>query len=47
MPRLIEIMGPPGSGKTFISTKLQNTKKKANKFIFIVVIGEIFINFEN
>ena len=34
MPRLIEIIGPPGSGKTFISTKLQNTKKKGKQVYF-------------
>jgi dephospho-CoA kinase len=33
MPKLIEIIGPPGSGKTFISKNLQNIKKK-NKQVF-------------
>ena len=33
MPKLIEIIGPPGSGKTFISSQLQLLKKK-NKQIF-------------
>ncbi len=33
MPKLIEIIGPPGSGKTFIGNKLQRIKKN-NKQIF-------------
>jgi deoxyadenosine/deoxycytidine kinase len=33
MPKLIEIIGPPGVGKTFLSQKLQSFKKK-NKQIF-------------
>ena len=44
MPKLIEIIGPPGSGKTFISLELQNTKKKISRFIFIVATGEILLN---
>lgn len=46
MPKLIEIIGAPGSGKTFISSKLQLVKKKKNNFFFIVVIGEILKNFK-
>ena len=33
MPKLIEIIGPPGVGKTFLSQKFQSLKKK-NKQIF-------------
>lgn len=32
MPKLIEIIGAPGSGKTFISSKLQLVKKKKQLF---------------
>ena len=34
MPKLIEIIGTPGSGKTFICNELQKIKKDKKFFIF-------------
>ena len=34
MPKLIEIIGAPGSGKTFISKKLQKIKKDKKNIFF-------------
>lgn len=34
MAKLIEIIGPPGSGKTFISSELQNIKEKEKQIYF-------------
>jgi ABC-type lipoprotein export system ATPase subunit len=34
MAKLIEIVGPPGSGKTFLSSRLQSLKISKNKIFF-------------
>ena len=34
MPKLIEIMGPPGSGKSFISSELELIKENNEKVFF-------------
>ena len=34
MPKLIEIIGSPGSGKSFISSKLEELKKEDNQIFF-------------
>jgi len=47
MPKLIEIIGPPGSGKTFISLELQNTKKKNKQIYFHSSDWRNFAKFKN
>ena len=34
MPKLIEIMGPPGSGKSFISSQLELIEQNNEKIFF-------------
>ncbi len=47
MPRLIEIIGSPGSGKTFISSKLQLLKKKNKQIFFHSSNWRNFKKFQN
>ena len=47
MPRLIEIIGPPGSGKTFISSALQKTKKGGKQVYFHSSDWRNFYKFQN
>ena len=47
MPKLIEIVGPPGSGKTFISSKLQKIKKNGKQIYFHSSDSKNFYKFKN
>lgn len=47
MPKLIEIIGPPGSGKTFISSKLQLLRKKNKQIFFHSSNWRNFKKFQN
>ena len=47
MPKLIEIVGPPGSGKTFISSKLQKIKKNGKQIYFHSSDNKNFYKFKN
>jgi hypothetical protein len=47
MPKLIEIIGAPGSGKTFISSKLQLVKKKKKQLFFHSSNWRNFKKFQN
>ena len=47
MPKLIEIIGPPGSGKTFISSALQKTKKGGKQVYFHSSDWRNFYKFQN
>ncbi len=47
MPKLVEIVGPPGSGKTFISSELQKTKKKGKQIYFHSSDSRNFYKFKN
>ena len=47
MSKLIEIIGSPGSGKTFICNKLQLIKKNNKQFFFIAVIGKTLKNLKD
>jgi broad-specificity NMP kinase len=41
MAKLIEIVGPPGSGKTFLSSRLQSLKINKIKFSSTAVVIKI------
>ena len=47
MPKLIEIIGPPDSGKTFISSELQKTKKRGEQVYFHSSDWRNFYKFKN
>ena len=47
MPKLIEIIGSPGSGKTFISTEMQMLKKNSEQIYFHSSNWRNFNKFEN
>lgn len=47
MPKLIEIIGSPGSGKTFISLQLENLKKNSKQLYFHSSNKKNFDEFKN
>ena len=47
MPRLIEIIGSPGSGKTFICSELEKLKKNDEQIFFHSSNYKNFIKYKN